>query len=175
MIAIRAAQSTARHNARTKTSSLCRRRGQHRSIARRRGSLSAPCLRLEAPPWEAPISPAPQLPARISSQPSSHRRGLLRRLGSVPPRTSTRQRILSGCCANEMRVCAAPDIQGAISTGFENAQSVAHCDGAPTGRLCGRGSRSRGQLEPHLVHDHQFPDVVGGTRHMGPRPMPKMG
>jgi hypothetical protein len=29
---------------------------------------------------------------------------LLRRSGSTPPRTSTRHRILSGCCANEARV-----------------------------------------------------------------------
>ena len=36
-------------------------------------------------------------------------------IGLGSPRTSTRHRILSGCCANEMRVCAAPDIQGAIA------------------------------------------------------------
>ena len=33
----------------------------------------------------------------------SHRRGSLHRSGSMPPKTSTRRKILTACCANEVR------------------------------------------------------------------------
>jgi len=69
-------------------------------------------------------SPALRSPVPISSQPTWYRQGSLHRSGSRPPRTSTRRRIFSACCANEVRASVAPHLQGAISRGMRSLTLV---------------------------------------------------
>jgi hypothetical protein len=66
-------------------------------------------------------------------QPIWYRQGSLHRSGSRPPRTSTRRRMFSACCANEERASVAPRLQGAISMGY--AQFNACLDSRESARM----------------------------------------
>src|SRR5262245_28309082 len=90
----------------------------------------------------------------------------------MPPRISIKRRISTVSCVSEVLLAGARKSMHQLAGG-KNARRVACLDRIRTRGFFrgGPGPQGHSILESHLVHDHDAPDVAGGERQLGSRPM----